>query len=100
MKYSAFSNVFIDGRSLQNLFIGFGATEVLFITSPNNLPAAVTGRVGGYVTAGVQKSKNKIERCKPTLCAAFGSARVKALRMLLLKVMRTPGPVKDAAKAQ
>lgn len=100
MKYFTFSNVFIDGKSLQSLFIGFGPAEAVFITKPNNFPEAIMGRVGRHITARAQKSRNKTGRCKPVLTAVFDSSHFKDLRMLLLKVTHMPGPVKDAVKAQ
>lgn len=44
VKYFAFSNFFIDGKSLQNLLIGFGSTEAVFMTKLNNFPEAVISR--------------------------------------------------------
>lgn len=97
MKHFAFFEVFIDGKRLQNLFFGFGPTEVVFITKPNNFPEAIIGR---YVTTRVQKSRNKTGRCKPILSAAFDNCHFKALRTLVLKVTHMLGPVKNAIKVQ
>lgn len=100
VKYFAFSDFFIDGKSLQNFLIGFGSTAAVFMTKPNNFPEAVISRVGRYITARAQKSRTKTWRCKPILSAAFVSSHFKALGTLLLKVTHMPGPVKDAVKAQ
>lgn len=76
VKDFAFSNAFADGKSLQNLFIGFGPAEAVFVTKMNNFPEAIIGRIGGYITARVQKSRNKTWRCKTILSASFDSWNV------------------------